>query len=75
MPTVTLDTTYTYRGKFYGPGAVEVPDDFPLLQQGEDAQAPSSSAPQQGDEGQPKKGGRKKAAQAQSADEKQQGNA
>lgn len=29
MPSVTLDKTYIFNGKFYGPGVAEVPDDFP----------------------------------------------
>lgn len=37
MATIALDQTYTFKGKFYGPGpAVEVPDDFPLLQSQEE---------------------------------------
>ena len=31
MPTISLDQTYLFRGKFYGPGTVEVPEDFPTL--------------------------------------------
>lgn len=36
MRRTTLDQTYLFRGKFYGPGETEVPEDFPLPEEAAD---------------------------------------
>ena len=56
MPTVDLDKVYLFNRKFYGPGTVEVPDDFPLLQ----SQDSREGQDEQGQADQPKPKGVRK---------------